>query len=52
MKQEYERLTLTVTRFDEEDTITTSTYDRNNAYTALSDLEGGKAVPEVPGSWT
>lgn len=37
MKQSYENTVLTITRFLDEDVITTST-DTNNAYQSLSDL--------------
>ena len=36
MKQQYEKTVLTITRFSDEDVITTS--DRNNAYRELSQL--------------
>lgn len=51
MKEEYERLTLSVTQFDVEDVIVTSVYDRNNWYTNITDLDntGGKTAP--PGPW-
>ena len=53
MKQEYERIRLTITPFDEEDVITTSEIDRNNAYHDMSDLiandKTGRSVP--PGPW-
>ena len=39
MKQEYKRTVLTITEFDEEDVITTSSPDRNNAYRSFSELE-------------
>ena len=38
MKQDYERTRLTITPFDEEDVITTSVFDRNNAYQDMSEL--------------
>ena len=38
MKEKYERIELTVTRFPKEDIITTS--DINNAYRMLSELFG------------
>ena len=38
MKQDYERILLTITQFDEEDVITTSMFDRNNAYQDMSEL--------------
>lgn len=43
MKQKYEKTVLTITRFSEEDIITTS--DRNNAYRRLSELndESGRS---------
>ena len=50
MKEKYERLTLTVTQFDEEDVITTSSVDRNNAYVNLPDLDGDGGR-QAPGSW-
>ncbi|WP_405345114.1 hypothetical protein [Ruminococcus sp.] len=42
MEEKYERIELKITRFSDEDVITTS--DRNNAYMDLSDLDdqGGK----------
>lgn len=40
MKEQYERIVLTVTYFDCEDVITTSVVDRHNAYSALEDLSG------------
>lgn len=51
MKEKYERLSLTVTLFDEEDVIVTSTYDRNNAYRNIDDL-GNSGGRQVPGTWS
>ena len=49
MKQEYNRTVLTITEFDEEDVITTSSPDRNNAYHSLSDLDDiGNGSPAPP----
>lgn len=49
MKQEYNRTVLTITEFDEEDVITTSAVDRNNAYHSLSDLDDiGSGSPAPP----
>ncbi len=47
MKEKYDRAEFTVTEFDEEDVITTSKIDRNNAYWKISDFDNGnsKAVP-------
>lgn len=47
MKEKYDRAEFTVTEFDEEDVITTSEVDRNNAYWDISDFDNGnsKAVP-------
>ena len=39
MKQEYEKIVLNITVFACEDVITTSSVDRNNAYTELSQLD-------------
>lgn len=46
MKQPYEKTKLTITRFLDEDVITTSA-DINNAYQSLSDLndEGSPVAP-------
>lgn len=46
MKEKYERIELKITRFSDEDVITTS--DRNNAYRSLSELnapEDNRALP-------
>ena len=51
MKEKYERLSLTVTLFDEEDVITTSTYDRNNAYRNIDDLGNNGVRTAPPGNW-
>ncbi len=52
MKQEYKRAEFTLTQFDEEDVITTSEVDRNNAYQSLEALnQKGSGVPEPPGNW-
>ena len=40
MKEKYERIELTVTRFSDEDVITTS--DTNNAYRSLSELNANE----------
>ena len=47
MKEKYDRAAFTVTEFDEEDVITTSRVDRNNAYWDISafDKDNSKAVP-------
>lgn len=47
MKQPYEKSVLTITCFSEEDVITTSTLDRNNAYRELSQLDdsGDRLAP-------
>nr|WP_316621612.1 hypothetical protein [uncultured Ruminococcus sp.] len=47
MKQKYEKSILTITRFSDEDVITTS--DRNNAYKSLSELNAQeeRAVPQT-----
>lgn len=47
MKEKYDRAEFTVTEFDEEDVITTSRVDRNNAYCKISDFDknNSKAVP-------
>lgn len=54
MKQMYERIVLTVTKFDCEDVITTSAMDKNNAYQDLSEMltndNAGRSAP-LPGSW-
>lgn len=39
MKQKYERIIFTVTHFDEEDVITTSTWDKDNAFQNRSELD-------------
>ena len=49
MKEQYERLTVAITQFDEEDVITTSAVDRNNAYFNIDDF---KKPIKVPGAWT
>ena len=52
MKQEYNRTVLTITEFDEEDVITTSSPDRNNAYFDISALDSnGADSPAPPGAW-
>ena len=52
MKQEYKRTVLTITEFDEEDVITTSSPDRNNAYMSLKSLNDlGAGSPDVPSVW-
>lgn len=49
MKQEYNRTVLTITEFDEEDVITTSEVNRNNAYRSFSDLDDiGSGSPAPP----
>lgn len=49
MKKQYERIKLEITRFDDEDVITTS--DINNAYRSLSDLNADEDVrTPVPNS--
>ncbi len=47
MKEKYNRAAFTVTEFDEEDVITTSVVDRNNAYWNISDFDNDnpRAVP-------
>ena len=47
MKEKYERIKLKITRFSDEDVITTS--DRNNAYRSLSELNAQeeRAVPQT-----
>lgn len=47
MKEKYNRAAFTVTEFDEEDVITTSVVDRNNAYCNISDFDNDnpRAVP-------
>ena len=48
MKQEYEKAILNITPFDEEDVITTSGVDRNNAYNDINDLdESGGRIPVI-----
>ena len=49
MKEQYERLTVAITQFDEEDVITTSAVDRNNAY---FNIDKFKEPIKVPGAWT
>lgn len=49
MKEQYERLTVAITQFDEEDVITTSAVDRNNAYFNIDDFD--KKTIKVPGAW-
>ncbi len=51
MKEQYEKLTLTVTYFDSDDVIATSEIDRNNAYIALDSLSGSNTRQVPPGSW-
>lgn len=52
MKQEYKRAEFTLTQFDEEDVITTSVVDRNNAYKSLEALnQKGSGAAAPPGSW-
>lgn len=51
MKQAYERLVLTVTRFEEDDVIMTSEIDRNNRYVDLSDLNNKSSRDLPPGPW-
>ena len=50
MKEQYERLTVAITQFDEEDVITTSAVevDRNNAY---FNIDKFKQTNKVPGAW-
>ena len=48
--KKYERTNLKITRYSKEDVITTSTYDKNNAYNAIRDLDK-KARRSVPGQW-
>ena len=48
MKEQYERLTVAITQFDEEDVITTSAVDRNNAYVNIDKF---KEPIKLPGSW-
>lgn len=47
MKEKYDRAAFTVTEFDEEDVITTSKVDRNNAYWDISEFnnDNSRAVP-------
>lgn len=47
MKQKYEKSILTITRFSDEDVITTSE-DRNNAYRTLEQLNQKEARNPVP----
>ncbi len=49
MKEKYDRAEFTVTEFDEEDVITTSVIDRNNAYWDISALDNNNSRA-VPGS--
>ena len=49
--KKYERTNLKITRFKEEDVIATSTYDRNNAYTAIRDLDKKARQRSAPGQW-
>ncbi len=51
MQDNYEKLILTITRFSDEDVITTS--DRNNAYRELSELDdsGGRTPPGTTNSF-
>ena len=51
MKQEYKRTVLTITECDEEDVITTSAPDRNNAYRSLNDLDSIGADSPAPPVW-
>ena len=52
MKEQYEKLTLTVTHFDSDDVIATSEIDRNNAYRALDSLSSSSTrEAPAPGSW-
>ena len=46
MKEKYERIELKITRFSDEDVITTS--DTNNAFRMLSELFGGGGRDTVP----
>ncbi len=46
MEEKYERIELKITRFSDEDVITTS--DRNNAYMDLSDLDNQGGKDTVP----
>ena len=50
MKEQYERLTVAITQFDEEDVITTSAVevDRNNAY---FNIDKFKEPIRLPGPW-
>lgn len=48
MKEQYERLTVAITQFDEEDVITTSAVDRNNAY---FNIDKFKNPIKLPGTW-
>lgn len=43
MKEKYDRAEFTVTEFDEEDVITTSKIDRNNAYNNINDFDNGSS---------
>ena len=47
MKEKYNRAEFTVTAFAEQDVITTSRVDRNNAYSKISDFDNNnsRAVP-------
>lgn len=48
MKEQYERLTVEITQFDEEDVITTSAVDRHNAYFNIDEF---KTPIKLPGTW-
>lgn len=51
MKEKYEKSILIITRFSDEDVITTSE-DRNNAYNKLSELSStSDREPQAPRSW-
>ena len=50
MKEKYDRAEFTVTQFEEEDVITTSGFDRHNAYNSYSGLNKDN-VREAPTSW-
>ena len=51
MKEQYERLTVAITQFDEEDVITTSAVevDRNNAYFNIDKFDTKQI--RLPGTW-
>ncbi len=49
MKEQYERLTVEITQFDEEDVITTSAVDRNNAYFNIDKFDTKQI--RLPGTW-